>query len=221
MVTEADGDRKEFIYITGVEGLVAGAQMGVLEFHIWGAPTQAVDRPDRMVMDLDPGDGVGYDEVCKAAFDLRAVLAAAGLQTFPMLTGGKGVHVIAPLSGAADWDTVKSFSANVARALAAAEPHRFVAKMLKAERKGRIFIDWMRNIPGATAIAPFSPRARSGATVAVPIRWSELRGLDGPAVFTVANVPRRLASLRRDPWDGYFRIRQTIEAAAVDFVRRR
>ncbi|MBC7137491.1 MAG: DNA ligase D, partial [Defluviimonas sp.] len=173
-ITEKDGGTEPYIYIVDAEGLVAAAQMGTVEFHPWGARRDRLDRPERIVFDLDPDEGLGFADVRRAAFDLRGKLEDLGLGSWPMLSGGKGVHVIVPLRRTASWDTVKLFAQLFATLLATGQPDRYTATMAKAARKGRIFIDWLRNERGATAIAPFSVRARPGAPVAVPVGWDEL-----------------------------------------------
>lgn len=177
-IREKDGSTENYLYVDDADGLVTCVQMGTIEFHGWGSLVAALEKPDRLVFDLDPDEGLGFDIVRKAAEDLKEHLAEMGLTSFPMLTGGKGVHVIVPLKPDAEWPAVKDFADRFARALAEAEPERFVATMSKAKRKGRIFIDWLRNQRGSTAIMPYSARARSGAPVAAPITWSELHDLD-------------------------------------------
>ncbi|AMY70389.1 DNA ligase D [Frigidibacter mobilis] len=176
-IEEKDGGTEQYIYIADAEGLVAAAQMGTVEFHPWGARRDRLDRPERLVFDLDPDEGLGFAAVRRAAFDLRGKLEELGLGSWPMVSGGKGVHVIVPLRRTAGWDTVKLFAQLFATLLASGQPDRYTATMAKAARKGRIFIDWLRNERGATAIAPFSVRARPGAPVAVPVSWDELARL--------------------------------------------
>lgn len=172
--TGIPGEDEPAIYVASAAGLVAGAQMGTIEYHIRGTRRDRTDRPDRLVFDLDPDEGLDFTEVRSAAFHLRDRLAALGLPTWPMVTGGKGVHVVADLRRTAGWETVKLFARTFAHLLAAEEPGRFVAVMAKAKRTGRIFIDWLRNDPQATAISPFSIRARPGAKVAMPLSWQAL-----------------------------------------------
>ncbi len=219
-IAEKDGGRAEYLYIEDAAGLIAAAQMGVLELHIWGSHIDKLERPDRLVFDFDPAEDLGFADVKMAAKELREILAAGGLKSFPLLTGGKGIHVVAPIDRRHDWDTVKRYAAGLARALAAVEPGRFTAKAAKAGRTGRIFIDWMRNERGATAIAPYSPRARAGAPVAVPVSWDELAGLDAANVFKLSSVGPRLKTLKDDPWPGYFDLRQTIRKQTLDLVEK-
>ncbi len=191
-IEESNGKTADYMYVTNAAGLVAAVQMGTLEFHVWGARRDRLDRPDRMVFDLDPDEGVAFPDVAAAARDIRDILADLGLPSWPLVTGGKGVHVVVPLRRTAGWDTVKLYARVFAQGLAAAHPDRFLAEMSKAKRKGRIFVDWLRNERGATAVAPFSMRARPGAPVAVPVGWDELRRLQSAASFDAA------AALSRD-----------------------
>lgn len=205
-------EREKYLYITDVKGLVSAAQMGVLEFHIWGSRVDDIERPDRLVFDLDPDPAVSFEEVKKAAGETRDVLDALGLQSFPMLTGGKGIHVVAPLVRRHEWSTVKAFAAAVASRMAVQEPERYVAKMSKAARKGRIFIDYLRNDRASTAIAPYSPRARAGAPVAWPLSWAELAKVKAANEMTVKTAFSRR---RAAPWKGYGKLRQSLKASAL------
>ncbi len=173
-VTDPDGTTEDWMTVTDAAGLVAAVQMGTVEFHPWGARADKPERPERLVFDLDPDEGLGFAEVRAAAVTLRDRLADLGLPAWAMLSGGKGVHVIVPVRRTATWQTAKLFAQLFATLLAEEEPKRFVAKMAKAARTGRIFIDWLRNERGATAVAPFTVRARPKATVAVPVSWDEL-----------------------------------------------
>jgi bifunctional non-homologous end joining protein LigD len=216
-IREKDGGKADYLYVEDVAGIVAAAQIGALELHVWGAPNGELEHPDRLVFDLDPDESVPFAEVKAAAGDLRSVLAAGGLQSFPMITGGKGIHVIAPLAGRNDWEEVKSFAAGFARGFAGRDPDRFIATASKAKRKGRTFIDWLRNERGATAILPYSPRARKGAPVAVPVGWGELSRLETAAAFDTVAVLKRLKSAKGDPWPGY-RKKQHIGKATIEAV---
>ncbi|WP_428515813.1 DNA ligase D [Roseovarius sp.] len=191
-IEEKDGDTADYMYVSGPEGLLGAAQMGTLEFHIWGARRDRIERPDRMVFDLDPDEGLGFAKVKAAAQEVREGLSACGLDSVPMVTGGKGVHVIVPLRRISEWVTVKTFAKTFATVLAERHPKRYTATMSKAKRKGRVFIDWLRNERGATAIAPYSLRARPGAAVAVPVTWAELQDLSRPDGFHVGDMAARL-----------------------------
>lgn len=202
-IREKDGHLEDYLYVDGVEGVLACTQMGAIEFHGWGSKVADVEKPDRIVFDLDPDVGLDFELVKKAARDLRRHLADIGLTTFPMLTGGKGVHVIAPLTPRAEWPEVKDFCHRFALALAEAEPERFTAALSKAKRTGRIFVDYLRNQRGATAIMPYSARAREGAPVAAPIDWEELDEMKSGARFCVRDADQlleRAASRRLQGW---------------------
>ena len=177
-IREKDGSTEDYIYVEDADGLVMCVQMGTIEFHGWGSSVATLEQPDRMVFDLDPDEELGFDVVKKAAEDIKNQLAEIGLVSFAMLSGGKGVHVVVPLKPQAEWPAVKDFAERFARALAEAEPERYVANMSKAKRKGRIFLDYLRNQRGSTAVLPYVARARSGAPVAAPVTWTELRDID-------------------------------------------
>jgi bifunctional non-homologous end joining protein LigD len=191
-IREKKGQTEDYLYVEDAAGLLACVQMGTIEFHGWGSRTADVEAPDRMVFDLDPDEGLDFGDVKKAAKDIHDRLADIGLTSFAMLSGGKGVHVVVPLATGHSWDAHKDFSKRFAEALAMAEPDRFVATMSKAKRKGKIFIDYLRNQRGSTAILPYSARARSGAPVAVPIAWGELKGFDNAHAFSIADTKRLL-----------------------------
>lgn len=209
-VEEKDGTVATYLAIRDRAGLVALVQAGVLEIHPWGARSDRLDRPDRLIFDLDPGPGVAWPAVIEAALELHRRLDALGLASFVRTTGGKGLHVVSPLDRRTGWDRLKRFARAVAAAVVESDPGRFIATASKSERGGRIFIDWLRNARGATAIASYSTRARPGAPVATPLTWDELPALESPSAYTVTNVRSRLAALATDPWDGFFELRQSI-----------
>ncbi|APL94420.1 DNA ligase D [Sphingobium indicum] len=187
-IREKEGNEEDYLYIEDSDGLLACVQMGAIEFHGWGSGVADVERPDRMIFDLDPDEGLDFEDVKKAARDIRRALEDMGLASFAMLSGGKGIHVVVPLTPQAQWPEVKDFADRFARALAAQEPDRFTATMSKAKRKGRIFIDWLRNQRGATAVLPYVVRARELASVAAPVTWEELDGIESAAHFTVKDA---------------------------------
>jgi bifunctional non-homologous end joining protein LigD len=209
------GKTEEFLTLDDGSGLDGAVQIDALELHIWGAHVDAIEQPDRLTFDLDPDEALDFEEVRRAARDFRALLETAGLTSFVMLTGGKGAHVVAPLEPSLDWRTLTAFARGVATRLAAEDPSRFTAIMTKSRRVGRIYVDYRRNERGASAIAPFSPRARMTPTVAAPIAWGELARIERADAYTIEAMERRLASLRGDPWDGYFDLRQSITPAAL------
>jgi bifunctional non-homologous end joining protein LigD len=184
----------------------------VLEIHLWGARADDVERPDRLVFDLDPDPSVKWRTVADAARMLRDRLSEMGLETFVKTTGGKGLHVVLPIRRRDPWPTMKLFCHKFVDQVVADAPGEFTANMSKAARQGKIFIDYLRNERGATSIAPYSTRARVGAPVSAPLAWDEL----GPKIrgdyYTVANLPSRLAKLRSDPWAGIDKVRQSITA---------
>jgi bifunctional non-homologous end joining protein LigD len=201
-----------YLFIKDEKGLIALVQMGVLEVHPWGATVDRTDRPDRVIFDLDPGEGLGFPDVVAAALDIREVLERMGLQSFPKTTGGKGLHLVVPIERRQDWPTVKAFARQVSERLSSEEPQRFLSKLSIAARRGRIFIDYLRNDPTSTAVAPYSTRSRPGAPVATPLAWEELSdGLD-PAAFNVETVPERLRRLGGDPWAEMGKVRQRLPA---------
>jgi bifunctional non-homologous end joining protein LigD len=218
-IEEGSGKKEDYYYIDALAGLIAAVQMGVLEFHVWGSKRDRIERPDRLVFDLDPDEGLGFAEVRDAAFFLRERLRDLGLEAVAMVTGGKGVHVMVPLERRAGWEDVKAFAKGFATTLANAEPDRFTATMSKAKRKGRIFIDWLRNERGSTAIAPYSTRAREGAPIAVPVGWDELQSLDKASGFGVAEVLQRLK--QDDPWAAAAGWRQSLTRAMQKAVEKR
>ncbi|HEX8191631.1 MAG TPA: DNA ligase D, partial [Allosphingosinicella sp.] len=187
-IEEKKGDRVDYVYVEDVAGLVACVQMGTIEFHGWGSPVADIEKPDRLVFDIDPDEGLSFAEVKRTARDLHRYLADMGLQSFPLTTGGKGLHVVVPLTPEAEWPQVKDFAQRFCVALATAEPDRFTANLAKARRKGRIFLDYLRNQRGATAILPYSVRARDNATLSAPITWDELEDLKGGNIYTVRDA---------------------------------
>jgi bifunctional non-homologous end joining protein LigD len=211
---EEDGSLVDYMKVKDMPGLVGLAQLGTLEIHTWGCHADKVERPDFMVFDLDPEVGLGWEHVALAAFDVRRRLGELGFTSFVKTTGGKGLHVCAPIKRNIDWDSFKAFTKVFADKMAADDPSKYTSNMAKAARKGRIFVDYLRNGRNATFITPFSPRARPNAPVAVPITWEELaHGVD-PSAFTTKTVPARLAKLAKDPWEGIDALDQAITAAS-------
>ena len=199
-----------YLYIKDERGLVALVQMGVLEVHPWGAGIDRPDRPDQMILDLDPGEGLSFSHVVAAARDLRAFLERLGLQSFVKTTGGKGLHLVVPIERRHDWPTVKAYARSLAERLSGEQPERFLSKISIAARRGKIFIDYLRNDPTSTAVAPYSTRSRAGAPVATPLAWAELEEDLDPAAFNLMTVPARLAALGEDPWAAWGSVRQRL-----------
>ncbi len=196
-VAEADGKTEPYIYVDTPEGLLNCVQMGTIEFHGWGSRVADLERPDRLVIDLDPDEELDFAVVKTAAVLVRDRLRERGLASFPLLTGGKGVHIVAPLVPAAEWPAVKAWAHAFASGLEAEMPAAFVATMSKAKRKGRIFVDWLRNQRGATAVMPFSVRARAGAGVAVPVTWDQLAETSAGNAFSAVDPAAVLAQATR------------------------
>jgi bifunctional non-homologous end joining protein LigD len=201
---------EEVLVIRDLDGLIALAQAGTLEIHPWGSTVDDLDRPDRIIFDLDPGPDIGWAELVRAAKEVRERLRAAGLESFIKTTGGKGVHVVAPIEPIASWDEVKPYTRTIAEAMVADSPDRYVSKMSKKLRSGHIFVDYLRNGRGATAVAAYSTRSRPGAPVSTPLSWDELGPDVRGAHFRVDNLPSRLAHLKQDPWSGFFKIKQRL-----------
>ncbi|WP_196258680.1 DNA ligase D [Pelagibacterium limicola] len=213
-ITEKSGGKTTYRYLRDLAGLLAGVQMGVLEFHIWGSRVDNLEKPDRLVFDVDPDERLDFSDVKRAAFDIRDRLKAMGLESFPMVTGGKGIHVIVPLTRRTEWREVKAFAAGFARKMARDEPDRFTATLSKAARKGKLFIDYLRNERGSTAVAPFSTRARKGAPVAVPVSWEEVETLERANGFSLATAAVRAQG--PSPWPGYAKVSQAITKALLE-----
>ncbi len=198
-----DKSGEPILAIDSLEGLVGLVQGAVLEIHPWQATLAELEKPDQIVMDLDPGEGVPWSRVIDAARQVRERLVEAGLAAFVKTTGGKGLHVVSPLKPAAGWDEVKGFAKSMADAMAADDPARFIAVVTKSKRKGKILVDYLRNGRGATAVAPYSTRARAGAPVAMPLSWEELGTTPASSYFTVDNALQRLGNLKSDPWQDF------------------
>src|SRR5690348_14218027 len=184
-IEEKDGHFEDYLYFDDMRGLLACVQMGTVEFHGWGSKVDKVEYPDRLVFDLDPDVGLDFNKVKAAAVRLKALLEDLGLKSFPLLSGGKGIHVVVPLDASKDWPTIKSFADRFSRAISEAEPQTFTANIRKVQRKGRIFLDWLRNQRGATAVMPYSARAREGAPVAAPVTWAELDKYESGHHFSI------------------------------------
>ena len=192
-ILQKNGRTEEYLFVEDLDGLLACVEADAVEFHGWGSRTADVERPDRIAFDLDPDEAIGFEPVRAAAFDVRRALEAIGLESWPLLTGGKGLHVVVPLAAEAQWPRVRDFARSVCAALARADPKRFTIALPKAQRRGRIFLDYLRNQRTATAIMPYSARARAGAPVAAPVTWEELEEVEDPRAFTTADA----AALRK------------------------
>jgi len=204
-----DSKRRQVIAVDAIDGLLSLVQAGVLEMHVRGSRIERLDRCDRIVFDLDPGEGLGWSEIVQAAREVRDRLASLKLESFVKLSGGKGLHVVVPIEGT-EWDATKAFVQAFAQAMVADDPKRYVAKMTKSLRGGKMFIDYMRNSLEQTSVAAYSTRARAGAPVSVPVSWQELGRTTGANQYTVLNLMQRLGSLKQDPWKDIGRVRQTL-----------
>jgi bifunctional non-homologous end joining protein LigD len=208
MIKEKDG-RDEYVVVDDLPGLVSLVQMGVLELHPWPARADKIEAPDRLIIDLDPGEGTPWKNVVDAARAVRQRLEDLGLESFLRTSGGKGLHVVAPLSRRNTWDQLKEFAHALADDMVRQAPERLIATMSKAKRRGKVYVDYLRNQRGATAVASYSSRARTGATVAMPLAWKELSTRTKPDGYSVVSVPKRLKTAA-DPWKGFFAVRQSI-----------
>ena len=218
-IVESEGPQP-YLTITEPGSLTALAQMGVLEVHVWGATWPDIERPDMLVFDFDPDSAVEWKTLAGAARLMHDVLEELGLRSFVKTTGGKGLHVVAPITPREEWPVVRDFCKAMADAFVASAPDRYTANMRKAKRTGKIYVDYVRNTRGATSIAPYSTRAKEHATVSVPLHWEELKGRIRPDSFTVKNIAARLSRLKGDPWDGYHeaQLHQTIIPAMKEDV---
>jgi bifunctional non-homologous end joining protein LigD len=187
--------------------------MGTIEFHGWGSKVEKVEYPDRLVFDLDPDVGLDFGNVKEAAVTLRELLQGLGLKSWPLLSGGKGIHVVVPLDASEDWDTVKDFAERFSRAIAEAEPEMFTANIRKVQRKGRIFLDWLRNQRGATAVMPYSARGREGAPVAAPVAWDELDHYDSGHHFSIRDLDQLLERASSKMLAGWGKAKQALPDA--------
>jgi bifunctional non-homologous end joining protein LigD len=212
-IMENSGATAEHMMVRDARGLVALVQIGALEIHTWGSHESQLDYPDQLTFDLDPDEGLPWSTVVEAAHDVRKQLEALNLETFLKTTGGKGLHIVTPIKPTTPWDDAKLFCRAVAELLVQADPNKYVTNIAKAKRKGKVLIDYLRNGRGATAIAPYSSRARSGAPVATPLRWDELSEDLSPASFTVETLPQRLQAQRVDPWRGFGKHRPSLPRA--------
>jgi bifunctional non-homologous end joining protein LigD len=212
---EESGSQADYLVVRDAAGLMELVQFNTLEFHPWGSHAETPDRADRVIFDLDPGPGVPFSEVKKAATDIRKRLKELKLESFLRVSGGKGLHVVVPLNPGCDWDLTKRFAKGFAEALAESEPQRFLSKATKSLRNKRIFVDYLRNGRGATAVASYSLRGRPGAPVAMPIAWTALSKLERADTFTLKTVPGLLKRRRKDPWEGIGKVKQNLKRWAT------
>ena len=200
----------DYLIADTAAAVVSLVQMGVLEIHTWNTRHERIEMPDRIVFDLDPGEEIAWAEVVEAGRLVRRLLRQAGLESFPKTTGGGGLHVVVPLQPKADWSACLEFSRRLAELIHEHDPERYTTNFAKAGRERKILIDYLRNNRTNTSIAAYSTRARPGAPVSIPLRWDELKASVEPSHWTLEIVERRLATLRRDPWEAYWRTRQAL-----------
>jgi bifunctional non-homologous end joining protein LigD len=213
-VEQKNGRTERYLYVETADEIVACAKVQAVEFHGWGSRAGDVETPDRLVIDLDPGEGVGFDAVRQAALQLRRSFDALGLDSFALLTGGKGIHVVVPILPQRQWDEVREFARQFATALADAAPELFTVALPKKQRRGRIFLDYLRNQRTATAVLPYSARARDGTPVAAPVAWDELDGIGRSDAFTIADVEQLLKRSRSAALDGWGIAEQRLPSVA-------
>lgn len=207
-----DKESAKFLKIEDFDGVAALVQSATLEIHPWGTTTDHWEQPDMIIMDLDPGEDVAWAKVVTAAKEIKERFAKLGLTSFVKTSGGKGLHVVASLKPKADWPKVKDTAEAIAHSMSADSPDAYLSVASKAKRTGHIFIDYLRNGRGNTAVAPYSTRARPGAPVSMPIGWEELDGKIGPASFTVKNAAERLGKSSVDPWADFFKAASELKA---------
>jgi bifunctional non-homologous end joining protein LigD len=211
------GEVEQYLTLNSAEGLVGMAQMGVLEIHPWGSRNERLDQPDRIVFDLDPDAAISWETLAGSAEKLRMRLKKLGLESFLKSTGGKGLHLVVPIEPELDWGPVKQFAHAVVLEMETENPELYLTKMTKAARTNKIYLDYLRNDRGSTSIAAFSPRAREGAPVAMPLEWKELQAAERPQ-FHVADFERWKARLKRDPWKAMADLRQRLTPEMVEAV---
>ena len=207
-VVKTSGETEEYFYIQDVSGLIYEAQMGTLEFHLWGSRAENLEKPDMMVFDLDPDEGMSLETVRQGVRDVKSILEQLSLKSYLKTSGGKGYHVVVPFTPSADWEAFHDFARRIAEVMEQRWPDRYTSNVRKANRKNRIFIDWIRNGRGATSIAPYSIRARNGARVSMPITWEELDTV-APDGVDMADALERIG--RDDPWNGFFQNDQQLK----------
>jgi bifunctional non-homologous end joining protein LigD len=210
--------RGQYLVIDDLAGIISLAQMDCLEIHTWNSPADDVEGPNRVVFDLDPGPEVPFAQVVEAALLVRASLESLELESFVKNTGSNGLHVVVPLARPTTWEDGLEFTRRLSMAIARSHPGRYTVDVPKAGREKKILIDFLRNVRGSTSVAAFSTRARDNASVSVPLTWDELSAKVPSDHFTVQNLAQRLAKLRRDPWERYWKTKQHLDEATLDAV---
>lgn len=204
------GRKDGYVMIKDKAGLISLTQWGVIELHPWGCMASTPDMPDRLIFDLDPDPGLGWSDVVAAASEVRLRMEEFDLKCFAKTTGGKGVHVVIPIKPEHSWDAIKAFTRAIAQSMAHDSPELYIARASKAARKGKIFVDYLRNDHTATAVAPYALRARPGAPVATPVLWEELTDTLKPADFNISTAPERIGELKKDLWADMLTSRQSL-----------
>jgi len=210
IVIHEEKEERTYIYIEDLSGLIALVQINVLEIHPWGSRIDKLDSPDTLIFDIDPDPELAWENVVFAAWHLRGILEGRGFGSFVKTSGGKGLHVQMPIDPGTSWEKAKRYAQDVAVMMATAQPERYTANSRKAARRGKIYIDYLRNTRGATSVAPYSTRARPGAPVSTPLLWEELSYALGPDAFTVDDLPDRMASLKADPWRTWKQVKNSL-----------
>jgi bifunctional non-homologous end joining protein LigD len=215
-VEDEAGEPVTYLSAGSLPALLSLVQLGVLEFHVWNARIDRLDRPDRMILDLDPDPELPFSATVEAALALRARLTELGLESFVKTTGGKGLHLVAPLGRRSTWEEVRDFARTLVEEMARSAPDRYLAEASRAARGGRIYLDYLRNGYAASAVAPYSTRARAGAPVSLPVAWSDLNDSLHPAEFDVRSVASLLKRRARDPWAGYAAVKQSLDRGVLE-----
>ncbi len=209
----------EYMIADSVKSVVGLAQMGILEIHTWNSTDRAIEKPNRIVFDLDPGENIVFAQIVEAARLVRKVLSSLGLESFPKTTGGRGLHVVAPLTPRADWSECLEFAHGVSDMIERSNPALFTTQFAKLGRESKILLDYLRNNRTNTSISAYSTRARAGATVSVPLTWAEVKPSLDPLAFDIDTLQQRLKRLRRDPWSDYWTTRQTLSRSMIKAVK--
>jgi bifunctional non-homologous end joining protein LigD len=214
------GEKDKMLVLHDLDGLLDLVQAGIIEIHPWGSTLEHLDEPDRLIFDLDPGEDVPWAALIEGALDVRSRLAGLGLKSFVKTSGGKGLHVVVPIQPRADWKAAKDFTRGIAETMAKEQPDRYVAIMSKSSRRGRIFIDYLRNGRGSTAVSAYSPRAGASASISTPLGWDELSESIKSNHFGIGNLRQRLDAMKEDPWAELFTIEQTLPAQKPSRTRK-
>lgn len=209
-IADKKGKVEPYITLDSAEALAGLAQLGVMEVHPWGSKNDDLERPDRLIFDLDPDETLPWSAVTEAAFELKVRLKKKELESFVKTTGGKGLHLVVPVDPEMEWPAAKEFAHSVVQEMEKASPSLYLTKMTKAARKGKIYLDYLRNERGATAVAAYSPRARAGATVSMPLSWAELKTSKERPVFHAAEFDKWKAHLKKDPWKDIAKVKQQV-----------